>query len=111
PCTNALIAAGVAEVVFGMYDPNPLVAGKGVGLLRDAGIQVHGPVLEDEARQINRGFIKRMSLGMPFVRCKMAMSLDGRTAMASGESQWITGPAARGDVQRLRAQSCAILTG
>ncbi|MGH8465726.1 MAG: bifunctional diaminohydroxyphosphoribosylaminopyrimidine deaminase/5-amino-6-(5-phosphoribosylamino)uracil reductase RibD, partial [Pseudomonas sp.] len=111
PCTNALIAAGVAEVVFGMYDPNPLVGGKGVQLLREAGIKVNGPVLEFEARQINRGFIKRMREGLPFVRCKMAMSLDGRTAMASGESQWITGPEARGDVQRLRAQSCAVLTG
>ena len=111
PCTDALIAAEVAEVVFGMYDPNPLVAGKGVALLREAGIAVQGPLLEAEARQLNRGFIKRMSAGLPFVRCKMAMSLDGRTAMASGESQWITGPEARGDVQRLRAQSCAVLTG
>lgn len=111
PCTNALIAAGVAEVVFGMHDPNPLVAGKGINLLREAGIEVHGPVLEFEARQVNRGFIKRMREGLPFVRCKMAMSLDGRTAMASGESQWITGPEARSDVQRLRAQSCAVLTG
>ena len=111
PCTDALIAAGIAEVVFGMHDPNPLVAGKGANLLREAGVKVHGPVLEAEARQLNRGFIKRMSEGLPFVRCKMAMSLDGRTAMASGESQWITGPDARADVQRLRAESCAVLTG
>ena len=111
PCTQALINAGVKEVVYGMLDPNPLVAGKGVEALREAGIQVTGPVLEDEARLLNRGFIKRMSEGLPFVRCKMAMSLDGRTAMASGESQWITGPAARADVQRLRAESCAVVTG
>ncbi len=111
PCTQALIAAGVAEVVYAMLDPNPLVAGKGVQALRDAGVVVSGPLLEDEARALNRGFIKRMTTGLPFVRCKMAMSLDGRTAMASGESQWITGPQARADVQRLRAESCAIVTG
>ncbi len=111
PCTQALIAAGVAEVVYAMPDPNPLVAGKGVQALRAAGIRVSGPLLEAQARQLNRGFIKRMEQGLPFVRCKLAMSLDGRTAMASGESQWITGPAARADVQRLRAESCAVLTG
>lgn len=111
PCTQALIDAGVVEVVFAMLDPNPLVAGKGVQTLIDAGIKVNGPLLEDEARALNPGFIKRMTEGLPYVRCKMAMSLDGRTAMASGESQWITGPAARSDVQRLRAQSCAIVTG
>jgi len=111
PCTQALIAAGVSEVVYAMLDPNPLVAGKGVQALRAAGIKVSGPLHEDEARRLNRGFIKRMNEGLPFVRCKMAMSLDGRTAMASGESQWITGPAARADVQRLRAESCAIVTG
>ncbi|MDX1490296.1 MAG: bifunctional diaminohydroxyphosphoribosylaminopyrimidine deaminase/5-amino-6-(5-phosphoribosylamino)uracil reductase RibD [Pseudohongiellaceae bacterium] len=111
PCTQALIDAGITEVVFAMHDPNPLVAGKGVQTLMDAGIKVSGPLLEDEARALNPGFIKRMTEGLPYVRCKMAMSLDGRTAMASGESQWITGPAARADVQRLRAQSCAIVTG
>jgi diaminohydroxyphosphoribosylaminopyrimidine deaminase/5-amino-6-(5-phosphoribosylamino)uracil reductase len=111
PCTQALIAAGVAEVVYAMPDPNPLVAGKGVQALRAAGIKVSGPLLEAQARQLNRGFIKRMEQGLPFVRCKLAMSLDGRTAMASGESQWITGPAARADVQRLRAESCAVVTG
>ncbi len=111
PCTQALIAAGVAEVVYAMPDPNPLVGGKGVQALRAAGIRVIGPLLETQARQLNRGFIKRMEQGLPFVRCKLAMSLDGRTAMASGESQWITGPAARADVQRLRAESCAVLTG
>lgn len=111
PCTEALISAGVAEVVFGMLDPNPIVAGKGIQALRSAGIKVSGPLLEEESRALNRGFIKRMTEGLPYVRCKMAMSLDGRTAMASGESQWITGPAARADVQRLRAAACAVVTG
>lgn len=111
PCTEALIHAGISRVVYGMEDPNPLVAGSGVQRLRDAGIQVDGPLLEDEAIELNRGYIKRMQLGRPYVRCKMAMSLDGRTAMASGESKWVTGPAAREDVQRLRARSCAIVTG
>ena len=111
PCTEALISAGVAEVVFGMLDPNPVVGGKGIQSLRGAGIKVSGPLLEDESRALNRGFIKRMTEGLPYVRCKIAMSLDGRTAMASGESQWITGPAARADVQRLRAAACAVVTG
>lgn len=111
PCTEALIAAGVAEVVYGMLDPNPVVAGKGIQALREAGIRVSGPLLEEESRALNRGFIKRMTEGLPYVRCKMAMSLDGRTAMASGESQWITGPAARANVQRLRASACAVMTG
>ena len=111
PCTEALIAAGVAEVVYGMLDPNPVVAGKGIQALRDAGIRVSGPLLEEECRALNRGFIKRMTEGLPYVRCKIAMSLDGRTAMASGESQWITGPAARANVQRLRASACAVMTG
>ncbi len=111
PCTDALIEAGVHEVVYGMEDPNPRVAGKGLVLLREAGIRVRGPMFEQQARALNPGFIKRMQRGLPRVRCKMAMSLDGRTAMASGESQWITGPAARSDVQRLRAESCAVLTG
>jgi diaminohydroxyphosphoribosylaminopyrimidine deaminase/5-amino-6-(5-phosphoribosylamino)uracil reductase len=111
PCTNALITAKVQRIVYGMQDPNPLVAGKGLQQLRDAGIAVVGPVLEAECRALNRGFITRMQTGLPFVRCKLAMSLDGRTAMASGESQWITGDDAREDVQLLRAQSCAIITG
>lgn len=111
PCTEALIAAGVAEVVYGMEDPNPLVRGQGLARLRAAGITVHGPVLEEQARALNPGFIQRMTLGRPWVRCKLAMSLDGRTAMASGESLWITGEAARADVQHWRARSCAIVTG
>lgn len=111
PCCDALIAAGVERVVFAMEDPNPSVAGRGLEKLLAAGIHVVGPVLEEQARALNPGFIRRMETGRPYVRCKMAMSLDGRTAMASGESKWITGPAARSDVQRLRAQSCAIVTG
>ena len=111
PCTGALIKAGVAEVVYGMQDPNPAVAGHGLEALKAAGIKVRGPMLESQARELNQGFIKRMTQQLPWVRCKMAMSLDGRTAMASGESKWITGPLARQDVQRLRAGSCAMLTG
>jgi len=94
-----------------MQDPNPLVAGNGLRRLREAGIETVCGVLEDDARRLNRGFIHRMTLGRPFVRSKLAMSLDGRTALASGESQWITSHAARQDVHRLRAQSSAILTG
>lgn len=111
PCTEQLIAAGISEVVCAMQDPNPLVAGQGFARLRAAGVKVTQGVMELQARALNPGFIKRMEQGVPFVRCKMAMSLDGRTAMASGESQWITGPDARADVQSLRASSCAILTG
>ena len=111
PCADALIRAGVARVVAAMQDPNPLVAGRGLQRLREAGIQVECGLLEQQARQLNPGFIKRMEQGLPHVRCKMAMSLDGRTAMASGESQWITGPEARRDVQFYRARSSAILTG
>jgi diaminohydroxyphosphoribosylaminopyrimidine deaminase/5-amino-6-(5-phosphoribosylamino)uracil reductase len=111
PCSQALIEARVNRVVYGMEDPNPRVSGSGLDQLRAAGIAVAGPVLESEARQLNPGFIKRMSRGMPFIRIKSAMSLDGRTAMASGESKWITGPAARADVQRWRARSGAVITG
>ena len=110
PCANALIEAGVARVVAAMRDPNPQVAGQGLQRLAAAGIEVHSGVLETEARTLNPGFLKRMEQGLPFVRAKLAMSLDGRTAMASGESQWITGPAARSAVQRLRARSSAVLT-
>ena len=111
PCTEALIEAGVARVVAAARDPNPLVAGEGLELLREAGIEVEQGIMESQARALNPGFIQRMELGRPYVRCKLAMSLDGRTAMASGESKWITGDAARRDVQRLRARSSAILTG
>lgn len=111
PCSDALVNAGVAEVVFAGADPNPQVCGRGLKRMRDAGINVTGPTLTEQADAINPGFIKRMKQGLPWVRCKMAMSLDGRTAMASGDSKWITGPVARADVQRLRASSCAIVTG
>ena len=111
PCADALVNAGVARVVAAMQDPNPEVAGRGMQRLAQAGIAIHSGVLEGEARAINQGFLKRMEHGLPFVRVKLAMSLDGRTAMASGESQWITGPAARSAVQRLRARASVVLTG
>lgn len=111
PCANALIEAGVSRVVAAMADPNPRVAGRGLAVLREAGIGTHDGLLSDEAHALNPGFVKRMREGLPWVRVKMAMSLDGRTAMRSGESQWITGVEARADVQRLRARSGAILTG
>ena len=111
PCSDALIAAGVSRVVVAMVDPNPLVAGNGIKRLRDHGIEVTSGILESEARTLNPGFIQRMEIQRPRIRCKMAMSLDGRTAMASGESKWITSAEARQDVQRLRAESSAVLTG
>ncbi len=111
PCSGALVAAGVSEVFVAMQDPNPRVAGSGSASLQAAGITVNSGLLEQEAGALNPGYIKRMRSGRPRVTCKLAMSVDGRTAMASGESQWITGPAARADVQRLRAQSCAIVSG
>ena len=111
PCAEALVQAGVARVVAAMQDPNPQVAGRGLARLQEAGIEVACGVLESEARALNVGFIKRMEQGLPYVRVKLAMSLDGRTAMASGESQWITGPAARAAVQRLRARASVVLTG
>lgn len=111
PCCDALIVAQVSRVVVAMIDPNPLVAGRGIEKLRAAGIEVDVGVQEAAARALNPGFIQRMETGRPLVRVKLAMSLDGRTAMASGESQWITGQPARSDVQRLRARSCAIVSG
>lgn len=111
PCSEGLIEAGVARVVSAMGDPNPQVAGQGLQQLRAAGIAVEEGLMQTQAEALNPGFIKRMRLGLPYVRCKLAMSLDGRTAMASGESQWITSSAAREDVHRLRARSGAILTG
>ncbi|WP_213875705.1 bifunctional diaminohydroxyphosphoribosylaminopyrimidine deaminase/5-amino-6-(5-phosphoribosylamino)uracil reductase RibD [Pseudomonas sp. dw_358] len=111
PCADALVNAGVARVVAAMQDPNPQVAGNGLKRLAAVGIEAQSGLLEGEARALNPGFIKRMEQGLPYVRIKLAMSLDGRTAMASGESQWITGPAARSAVQRLRARSSVVLTG
>jgi len=111
PCCDVLIAAGISRVVVAMQDPNPLVAGDGLKRMIDAGIDVSCGLLQTDAGQINRGFIKRMSNGLPFVRSKLAMSLDGRTALANGESQWITSAEARQDVQRFRAESSAIVTG
>ncbi|UZE17356.1 bifunctional diaminohydroxyphosphoribosylaminopyrimidine deaminase/5-amino-6-(5-phosphoribosylamino)uracil reductase RibD [Pseudomonas sp. B21-054] len=111
PCADALVNAGVARVVAAMQDPNPNVAGRGLQRLAQAGIATESGVLEGEARLLNQGFLKRMEHGLPYVRVKLAMSLDGRTAMESGESQWITGPAARSAVQRLRAQADVVLTG
>ncbi len=111
PCTDALLAAGVVRVVAAMSDPNPQVAGKGLAILRAAGVAVECGFMEAEARALNPGFIQRMIRQRPFLRVKLAMSLDGRTALASGASQWLTGAAARQDVQRLRARSSAILTG
>ena len=111
PCTDALIEAKLSRVVVAMQDPNSLVAGKGLDLLRQAGVTVAAGLLEEQAVLLNPGFIKRMSHGLPFVRCKLASSIDGKTAMASGESVWITSEASRRDVQLLRAQSSAIMTG
>jgi len=111
PCALALVEAGVARVVAAMGDPFPGVDGGGFALLRQAGIEVAVGLMEERARELNRGFLSRIERGRPFVRVKLAASLDGRTAMASGESKWITGPAARADVQRWRARAGAILTG
>ncbi|MDD5383484.1 MAG: bifunctional diaminohydroxyphosphoribosylaminopyrimidine deaminase/5-amino-6-(5-phosphoribosylamino)uracil reductase RibD [Gallionella sp.] len=111
PCAEALIEAGVARVVVAVQDPNPQVAGEGIARLRAAGIMVESGLMETEARELNVGFFARMTRGMPWVRSKIAMSLDGRTALGNGKSQWITGDAARQDVQRWRARSCAVLTG
>jgi diaminohydroxyphosphoribosylaminopyrimidine deaminase/5-amino-6-(5-phosphoribosylamino)uracil reductase len=111
PCSQALIEAGVARVVVAQRDPNPQVDGSGIGDLKNAGIVVETGLMAGVAEAINPGFNKRMRSGLPFVRSKLATSLDGRTAMASGESQWITGEAARQDVQHWRAQSCAVLSG
>ncbi|WP_029569706.1 bifunctional diaminohydroxyphosphoribosylaminopyrimidine deaminase/5-amino-6-(5-phosphoribosylamino)uracil reductase RibD [Pantoea ananatis] len=110
PCCDALIAAGVNRVVAAMQDPNPQVAGRGLHRLHQAGIEVSHGLMMQEAEALNRGFLKRMRTGFPWIQLKLGASLDGRTAMASGESQWITSPAARRDVQRLRAQSSAILS-
>jgi len=111
PCADALIAAGVKRVVVAVEDPFPQVAGRGIGKLRAAGIAVETGLMRGAARELNIGFFSRIERGRPFVRVKLAMSLDGRTALADGESKWITGEAARADVQRWRARSSAILSG
>lgn len=111
PCAEALIKAGVARVVAAVEDPNPQVAGRGLSMLVKAGIEVSSGLLQEEALTINRGFISRMTRGRPFVTLKLAASLDGKTALNNGDSQWITGPLAREDVQRHRAEHCAILSG
>ena len=111
PCADALMAARVERVVVAMQDPNPRVAGKGLAQLRAAGIETESGVLETEARELNIGFVSRMTRGRPWVRMKIAASLDGKTALSNGQSQWITGPDARRDGHRFRARACAVLTG
>jgi diaminohydroxyphosphoribosylaminopyrimidine deaminase/5-amino-6-(5-phosphoribosylamino)uracil reductase len=111
PCTQALIKAGIARVVAAMQDPNPLVCGKGSERLRQSGIAVETGLFEEEARELNVGFVSRMTRGLPWVRLKVAASLDGKTALANGRSQWITGEAARRDGHHWRARACAVLTG
>ena len=111
PCSDALIAAGVTRVVAAMQDPNPLVAGQGLAKLRAAGIVVECGLQEAAAHELNIGFVSRMTRGRPWVRVKVATSLDGKTALSNGVSQWITGEAARKDAHHWRARSCAILTG
>jgi diaminohydroxyphosphoribosylaminopyrimidine deaminase / 5-amino-6-(5-phosphoribosylamino)uracil reductase len=111
PCADALIDAGVVRVVAAMRDPNPLVAGEGLARLQLAGIETANGLLEAEARELNIGFVSRMTRGRPWLRLKAAASLDGKTALNNGKSQWITGPEARRDVHAWRARSCAILTG
>src|SRR5260370_2356300 len=111
PCADAIVAAGVKRVVAAMQDPNPRVAGAGFAKLRATGIEVEHGLMEDKARELNIGFVARMTRGRPWVRMKIAASLDGRTALANGKSQWITSEAARADGHRWRARACAILTG
>ena len=111
PCINAIIKAGIKKVYVATLDPNPLVSGSGVNLMKENGIDVEIGLLENNAIEVNRGFFKRMKTGLPFITSKIAMSLDGRVAMRSGESKWITSAASRADVQILRSQNQAILTG
>ncbi|WP_133478825.1 bifunctional diaminohydroxyphosphoribosylaminopyrimidine deaminase/5-amino-6-(5-phosphoribosylamino)uracil reductase RibD [Cognatilysobacter segetis] len=111
PCADSLIEAGVARVVGAMRDPFPQVDGAGFDRLRAAGIEVQVGLMEAQARELNRGFLSRVERGRPWLRVKLAMSLDGRTALASGESKWISGAASRQDVQRWRARSSALMTG
>jgi len=111
PCAKALVDAGIARVVVAVADPNPQVAGRGIRLLQEAGVRVETGCLQAEAEALNAGFLKRMRIGLPLVRLKMGVSLDGRIALANGSSQWITGPSARLDVHKLRARSSVVLTG
>lgn len=111
PCADALVNAGVAKVIVAMRDPNPLVAGQGLARLAQHGIETFVGLMQAQAEDLNKGFISRMTKNMPFVRSKIACSLDGKTALNNGQSQWVTGEAARRDVQHWRAQSCAMLTG
>lgn len=111
PCATALVKSGVSKVIAAMQDPNPQVCGKGFELLKHAGIQTESGLLEPQARELNRGFISRLEANRPWVSLKLAMSLDGRTALADGSSKWITGAEARLDVQKLRARQDAIITG
>ncbi len=111
PCADAVVNAGISRVVIAMRDPNPLVSGQGIERLEKAGIEVECGLLEREAVELNPGFVMRMKAGRPWVRLKIAASLDGKTALANGISQWITGPSARRDGHGFRARSCAILTG
>ncbi len=110
-CAHALVKAGITRVVYAMTDPHPDNRGKGLNVLRDAGVKVDGPLMETSAKLLNLGHIKKYEQGLPYVRLKLAMSLDGKTALKNGESQWITGTDARKDVQKLRARSSAIVTG
>src|SRR5882724_10434177 len=111
PCSDALIAAKVGRVVAAMQDPNPQVAGRGLQKLRDAGIQAETGLMEEQARELNIGFVSRMTRGRPWMRVKIAASLDGKTALANGLSQWIGGPDARRDGHHWRARSCSVMTG
>ncbi|KZN50752.1 bifunctional diaminohydroxyphosphoribosylaminopyrimidine deaminase/5-amino-6-(5-phosphoribosylamino)uracil reductase RibD [Pseudoalteromonas luteoviolacea] len=111
PCAKGLIDAGVKKVICAMVDPNPQVAGNGIKMLEHAGIETAFGLLEQEARALNKGFLKKMETGKPYVIAKLAASLDGKTALQNGQSKWITGPIARQDVQSFRAQSCAVLSG
>ena len=111
PCAHALLEAGIAKVIAAMVDPNPLVAGSGLAHLQANGIETASGLMQAQASALNPGFISRMSRNLPFLRCKIAASLDGKTALNNGASQWITSEAARLDVQHWRARSCAILTG
>ena len=111
PCAEALVAARVGRVVAAMRDPNPLVSGKGLDALDAAGIETHCGLMEYEARELNRGFVSRMTRARPWMRLKIAASLDGKTALLNGRSQWITGAEARRDAHRWRARACAVLTG